>query len=188
MDNNAIIITSINNVRHLINNSILMLRDLDAALSKHGFQPLNGNALATESSKHIHQSMEQNATFFPQYIARQYALESEIDANQVNKILFTNIQFYHGAYEEITPTMVNSVMIFPNAIENVKNYIQNWWLKYTAFEHTDRKKISKNGELNENIDENGIKTLFWCHNLIDINGQNELLREVDQLVQIFSNN
>lgn len=165
-----------------------MLRDLDAALSKHGFQPLNGNALGTESSKNINQSMVQYSTFFPQYIARQYALENEITANKVNKILFTNIQFYHGDYEEIPPTLSNSVIVFPNSIENVKTYIENWWLKYTVYEDVKWKweKVKRNGELNEDVDEEGIKSIFWCRELLDIHGQRELSQEVEQLVRVFS--
>lgn len=188
MDNNTVMIASINNVRHLINNSILMLRDLDAALSKHGFQPIYGNALGTESSKNINQSMVQYATFFPQYMARQYALERDFTAKKTNKIIFTNIQFYHGDYEEISPMLVNSVMIFPGAVENVRTYIENWWLKYTVFEEKAWEDIKKIGELNEDLDDEGIKTIFWCRDLVDINGQNELQEEAQKLMQVFSAN
>lgn len=186
MNNNISIINSINNVRHLINNSILMLRDLDAALSKHGFQPINGNALGAETSKNINQSMCQYSTFIPQYIARQYALAEEINAKKVSRILFTNIQFFHGDYEEIPPTLISSVMIFPAPIENVKTYIENWWLKYTVFEDKGWEEILKNGELNEDIDEEGIRTTFWCRDLLSINGQNELLEEAQKLILMFS--
>ncbi|OLS37731.1 hypothetical protein [Bacillus sp. MRMR6] len=186
MNNNNSIINSINNVRHLINNSILLLRDLDAALSKGGFQPLNGNALGTETSKNINQSMSQYSTFFPQYIARQYVLTEEIITKKVNRILFTNIQFFHGDYEEIPPTFINSVMIFPEPIENVKTYIENWWLKYTVFEDKGWEGILKNGVLNEDIDEEGIRTTFWCRDLLSINGQKELLEEAEKLILMFS--
>ncbi|MED4402091.1 hypothetical protein [Metabacillus fastidiosus] len=185
MDNNNSIINSINNVRHLINNSILMLRDLDTALSTHGFQPLNGNAIGMERSTSINQSMFQYSTFFPQYMARQYALSEEINANKVNRILFTNIQFFHGDYEEIRPTLINSVMIFPQPIADVKDYIKNWWLKYTVYEDKGWGEILKNGELNEDIDEEEIRTIFWCRDLLSINGQKELLEEKEKLIQFF---
>lgn len=187
MDQNDSIINSINNVRHLINNSLLMLRDLDAALSKRGFQPINGNALGTETSKNINQSMQQNSTFFPQYIARQYAHAEEINAKKVNRILFTNIQFFHGDYEELPPTLINSVMTFPEPIENPKAYIQNWWLKYTVFEDKGWEEVLKDGQLNKDIDQAGIKTTFWCLDLLSINGQKELLEEAERLMLMFSN-
>ncbi|MEW9052070.1 MAG: hypothetical protein AB2392_13005 [Neobacillus sp.] len=188
METNTSIIHSINNVRHLINNAIFMLRDQDAALSRHGFVPLYGNALGTESSKSINQSINQYATFFPQYIARPYALESELNQNQVNKIIFTNIQFFHVDYEELTPTLVNSVMIFPESNKNVKGYVQNWWLKYTAFEEVAFDEINKNGEFNESVDKDGVKTIFWCRDLMEINGQKELQEEVERLVGVFGEN
>lgn len=188
MDSNTSIITSINNVRHLINNSIHMLRDLDSTLSKQGFQPLNANGLGAESSKNINQSMNQLNTFLPQYIARQYVLQSEVDAQKVNKILFTNIQFYHGDYEEVSPTLVNSVIVFPDTIEDVKKYVDNWWLKYTVYEDMKWEDVKKNGELNEDVDDEGIKTIFWCRDLLAISGQKELLEEGRQLVQIFHDN
>ncbi|MGG3805345.1 hypothetical protein [Metabacillus fastidiosus] len=188
MDNNHSIINSINNVRHLINNSILMLKDLDTALSKHGFQPLNGNAIGTETSKNINQSMVQYSTFFPQYMARPYALLEDINANKVNRIIFTNIQFFHGDYEEMRPTLINSVMILPEPVENIKSYIQNWWLKYTVFEDNSWEEILKNGELNEDIDEDEIRTIFWCRDLLSINGQKELLEEKEKLIQVFQIN
>ncbi|PLR73512.1 hypothetical protein [Bacillus sp. UMB0728] len=185
MEKNNSIINSIINVRHLINNSILMLRDFDAALSKHGFQPLNGNALGTETSKNINQSMSQYSTFFPQYIARQYGLAEEVNAKNVSKILFINIQFFHGDYEVIPPTLINSVMIFPEPIEAVKTYIDNWWLKYTVFEDKGWDKVLKSGELNKDIDEEGIKTLYWCRDLLSINGQKDLLEEAERLINVF---
>jgi hypothetical protein len=188
MANSNSIIHSINNVRHLINNSILMLRDLDAALSKKGFQPINGNALGTETSKNINQSISQYSTFLPQYIARQYALEQEINDKKVNKILFINIQFFHGDYEEIPPTLVNSVMVFPEPIENIKAYIGNWWLKCMVYEDLGWEEVLKHGELNEDIDDEGIKSIYWCKNLMEINGQKELLEEAEKLVLIFDNN
>lgn len=188
MDSNTSIITSINNVRHLINNSIHMLRDLDSTLSKQGFQPLNANGLGAESSKNINQSMNQLNTFLPQYIARQYVLQNEVDAQKVNKILFTNIQFYHGDYEEVSPTLVNSVIVFPDTIEDVKKYVDNWWLKYTIYEDIKWEDVKKNGELNEDVDDEGIKTIFWCRDLLAISGQKELLEEGRQLVQIFHDN
>ncbi len=186
METNNSIINSVNNVRHLINNSILMLRDLDAALSKHGFQPLNGNALGTETSKNINQTMSQYATFFPQYIARQYGLAEEVNAKNVRKVLFINIQFFHGDYEEITPTLINSVMIFPEPIMDVKTYIGNWWLKYTVFEEKGWEKVLKEGELNKDIDEEGIKTIYWCRDLLSINGQRDILKEAEKLIEYFS--
>jgi hypothetical protein len=41
------------NVRRMVNNNILLLRDADLLLSKAGFQPLYGNTLGCEPSKNI---------------------------------------------------------------------------------------------------------------------------------------
>lgn len=185
MDENTNLTHSINNVRNLINNSILILRDLDTLLSKHGFQPLNGNVLGSESSKSIYQSMSDYRTFLPQYIARQYALEKDVEDNEVKKILFTNIQLFHGDYEEIQPVFINSVIILPNKAQNVKNDIQNWWLKNTVYEDVEWENVKKHSELNEHVDEEGYKTIFWCNDLHSINGQKELSDEVKKYVQRF---
>ncbi|RFU66496.1 hypothetical protein [Bacillus sp. V59.32b] len=179
---------SVNNVRHLINNSILMLRDLDAALSKHGFQPIYGNALGSESSKSINQSMNQFATFLPQYIARPYALKSDIKAGEVNKILFCNTQFFYRDLEDFPPTLINSAIIFPEPVKNVKGYVQYWWLKSAVFESVKWENVKMEGEINNYIDEEDFKTIFWCKDLISISGQKELLQEAEQLVKVFSQN
>ena len=186
MDYSANIIHSINNVRNLINNSILILKDLDTLLSKHGFQPLNGNALGAESSKSIYQSMSDYRTFLPQYIARQYALENDIEEKKVKKILFTNIQLFHGGYDEIPPVFINSVTILPNNAQNLKNDIQNWWLKNTVYEDVRWENVKKHGELNEHFDDEGYKTIYWCNDLLSINGQKELSVEVEKFVQVFN--
>lgn len=151
MDQQKNIIQSINNVRQLINNSILILRDFDTILSKYGLQPIYGNAIGTESSKSINQSMSDYRTFLPHYMARQYALESEIEENAVKKIIFLNIQFSHGQYDEIPPTLTCSVIVLPEIIQNIKNDIQNWWLKNTLYEDLTWHKVKKNRKVNEHV-------------------------------------
>ncbi|WP_079506917.1 hypothetical protein [Mesobacillus jeotgali] len=185
MVDNTAIITSINNVRHTINNAILMLRDLDTALSKKGFKPLNGNWLGAETSKSINQSMVDYRTFFPQYISRQYALENEIDKNVVKKILFVNIQFFHGDYIDLPPTFISSVMIFPTFNKNLKASIDNWWLKYIVYEETKWEKVIKNGGINENIDDDKIRTIYWCYDLLSFNKQSVINKEVDKLLELY---
>ena len=180
------IIYSINNVRHLINNSILILRDFDTVLSKHGFQPIFGNAIGTESSKSITQSMSGYRTFFPQFMARQYALESDMDENKVKKILFINIQFFHGDYTEIPPMLTCSVTVLPDIPTNYKNDVQNWWLKNTMYEAMEYENVRKNGEINEHYDEEGYKTVFWCKDLLTVNGQNDINEMVERLVQTYN--
>lgn len=185
MDKQGALINSINNVRQLINNAILMLRDLDTVLSKYGFEPLNGNALGTESSKSIMQTMDQYSTFFPQYIARQYAIKSELDSRSVSKIIFTNIQFFHGDYEELPPTFTNSVMLLPTPLADVKASIGNWWLKYMVYEDLKWEHVKKNGELNKDVDDEGYTTIFWCNNLIDFDSQEKLIKEAEKIVAQF---
>jgi hypothetical protein len=67
---------------------------------------------------------------------------------------------------------------------------RNHWLKYTVFENenVEWKDVKKNGELNEDMDNLGIKTIFWCRNLIDIHGQKELLEEAEKSLRLFYNN
>lgn len=187
MDQQANMIHSINNVRNLINNSILILRDLDTLLSKHRFQPINGNALGSESSKSLSQSMSWYRTFLPQYMARQYALESEIEEKTVRKILFTNIQLFHGHYEEIPPVLINSIITLPKNAKNLKNDIQNWWLKNTVYEDIKWENVKKHGEINEHVDEEGYKTTFWCNDLLSFNGQKQLSDEVEKYIKIYNN-
>ncbi|WP_077212384.1 hypothetical protein [Bacillus dakarensis] len=186
MDDNSNLIQSINNVRNLIHNSILILRDLDTLLSKYSFQPLNGNALGSESSKSLYQSMTGYRTFLPQYMARQYALENDIEERKVKKILFTNIQLFHGYYDEIPPVLINSIISLPNHPKNLKNDIQNWWLKNTVYEDVKWENVKKHGELNEHVDDEGYKTIFWCNDLLSFQGQKELSNEVEKSVQIYN--
>ncbi|MFE8700751.1 hypothetical protein ACFYKX_09005 [Cytobacillus sp. FJAT-54145] len=186
MDQHTNIIHSVNNVRNLINNSILILRDLDTLLSKHRFQPLNGNALGSESSKSIDQSMSWYRTFLPQYMARQYALESEIEERKVRKILFTNIQLFHGHYDEIPPVLINSVITLPHTAKNLKNDIQNWWLKNTVYEDVKWENVKKYGEINEHIEEEGYTTTFWCHDLLSFSGQKDLSVEVEKYLEVYN--
>jgi hypothetical protein len=101
--------------------------------------------------------------------------------------MITNIQFYHGDYEELPPTLSNSVIIFPNVVDNTKAYVQNWWLKWHIFENETWEQAQNNGELKEDLDEGGIKTIFWSRDLLTVNGQKELLEEVERLLQIFNN-
>lgn len=186
MNHDKSIIYSINNVRYLINNSILMLKDLDAILSKNGFQPLNGNALGTETSKNIHQTMHQRSTFFPQFIARQYAPTDALQSMKVTKILFVNIQFFHGDYEELPPSFISSVITFPYTIEKPKESIQNYWLKNTVYEINKWDDVLMNGQLNKNVDNSRKETTFWCRDLLSINGQEELEGEAHKLVKVFN--
>ncbi|MDL4842452.1 hypothetical protein [Aquibacillus rhizosphaerae] len=148
---------------------------------------MNGNALGTETSKSIHQSMGQPNTFFPQYIARYYALQTDIEAKSISKIIFVNIQFYHWEYDTFIPTFVGSVITLPESPEQLKGYVENWWLKYTAFEDTTWKDSIKNdGEMHTDIDqEYGITTLFWCEDLVSIDGPDQLLEVEKQLVEVF---
>lgn len=186
MDELKHVIQSIHNVRQLINNSILILKDFDTLLDQHGFQPIYGNAIGTESSKSINQSISDYATFFPQYMARQYALRNDMEENTVEKILFINIQFFHGNYNEIPPTLTTSVIVLPEKTKNVKADIENWWLKKVVYEDVTWKNVKKNGEKNDFVEDEGYKTSFWCTELLSINSHKEISDEVGRLVEFFS--
>lgn len=187
METNKTLINSIENVMQLINNSIMMLRDMDRALSKYGFEPINGNAIGTETSKNIHQTTEQYATFFPQYMARPYALKSNIDDQKTNKILFINIQFYHPDCNELTPTLVSGVIVSPKPITDIKNEVKNWWLKNIAFEISNYEDIKKDGDINEVIDKSHYKNIFWCKDITLFEGQEAINSEAEKLVKVFNN-
>ncbi|WP_456273125.1 hypothetical protein [Bacillus sp. AK031] len=62
------IIKSIEDVRSVVDNSILLLRDLDSIFSGGNPLPVLGNAPRTESSKNINQSPNANGTFIPQFM------------------------------------------------------------------------------------------------------------------------
>lgn len=187
LETNKTLTHSIENVMQLINNSIMMLRDMDKALSKYGFEPINGNAIGTETSKSIHQTPDQYATFFPQYMARPYALKSDLDEQKTNKILFINIQFYHSDYYELTPTFISSVIVAPKPITDIKNEVKNWWLKNIAFEISNYEDIKKNGDINEVIDQSHYKNIFWCKDITLFDGQNSIITEAEKLVRVFNN-
>ncbi|RPJ95248.1 hypothetical protein CW357_11595 [Rummeliibacillus sp. TYF005] len=187
METNKTLIYSIKNVMQLINNSILMLRDMDKALSKYSFEPINGNAIGTETSKNILQTPKQTATFFPQYMARPYALKSDIDEQQTNKILFINIQFFHPDYNELTPTLISGVIVSPRPMTDIKNEVKNWWLKNIAFEISNYEDIKKNGDINEVTDEGNYKNIFWCKDLTLFEGQESINEEAEKLVKVFNN-
>lgn len=182
MNHNEILTNSIENVMQLMDNSIIMLKDLDKLLSKYGFQPINGNAIGAETSKSIYQSSEQYATFFPQYMARPYALKEEMDQKKVKKIIFINIQFYHGDYEGLAPTLISGVIILPSEVNNIKETVKSWWLKNVAFELLDWEEVKKQGEINEKTDDSNYVNIFWCNDLLSFSSQQDLQTEVDKLV------
>jgi len=184
MNETISLINSINNVKDMMNNTFQLLKDLDTSLSKHEFQPIYGNALATETSKSIYPSTRYS-TFFPQYIARPYALHTDLEANKVRKILFSNVQFFHVDYEEIPPTLINSVIILPEEVSNIRSVIESWWLKEIVYETVKWGNVLKNGEMNE-CKEAGYKTFFWCRELVDLNSVKDIQTEVERLVDIFN--
>lgn len=185
MNANNTLVNSIENVRNLIENSILMLRDLDKCLSKHNFIPIYGNALGTETSKSIFQSPDQYATFFPQYMARQYVLKNDLDSNNVSKIIFVNIQFYHPDHAQLVPTFLSGIIVFPKPVENIKSEVGNWWLKNIAFEYSNWEDLNKDGESNEIVDDSSYKNIFWSKDLTLFDGQQSISDEAEKLVKYF---
>lgn len=70
-------------------------------------------------------------------------------------------------------------------LQNVKAYIEKSWLKYAVFEESEWEEALNDGQLNEYTDEKGVKTKYWCKDLLDILDQEEVLKEVDKLIQVF---
>ncbi|QMV42687.1 hypothetical protein [Cohnella cholangitidis] len=100
MDLNETMRVSIENVRNIVGNSILLLRDADLLLSKEGYSPVYGNTIGCEPSKSINQSPDQAGNFFPQYMSRIY---SRANGDDGSTLLYLNIQFYHFNIDKMNP-------------------------------------------------------------------------------------
>jgi hypothetical protein len=182
-----ILINSINNVRQLINNSILIMKDLDSYLSEKGYIPIFGNALGTETSKSINQSPDSYASFFPQYMFRSYISLDEKNNEKYSKVIAVNIQYYHADYEELEPVIVCGFFKFPFVVQDIKGEVDNWWLKFVAFENNDHEfsKI-KDNDLNictPFIDDDTV-VKFWVQPLTSIIDQSSISNIVNRLISL----
>ncbi|MEA3318678.1 MAG: hypothetical protein U9Q88_01540 [Bacillota bacterium] len=185
MKTNEILINSIENVRSLIDNSVLILKDLDTYLSERGFVPLYGNAIGTESSKSINQSSNTFSTFFPQFMFRPYAEKKEIDTKSVNKVVAINIQFFHPNHEGLAPLLIAGVFEFPSPMSDPKNSIKNWWFKYAALEYQD--ELLAEGEMIriEPFSDDSTAITYWTQPLASIENQNDIKAIVRRLHSVY---
>ncbi|WP_141335924.1 hypothetical protein [Paenibacillus sp. tmac-D7] len=168
MEQSEIMRISIENVRNIVNNSILLLKDADIVFSKAGFLPIHGNTIGSESSKDINQSPDQPRTFFPQYMTRYY---SHQDNKSSSKLLGLNVQFYHFNYEVLSPCLIAAFC----KLKNKESRPQYWWIKYCAFE-TDI-SFKSDGSVFKYEDEDA-EVEFWGLELSQFNNIDDLQKVV----------
>ncbi|PEZ06742.1 hypothetical protein CN326_09785 [Bacillus sp. AFS018417] len=189
MNANEILMMSIQNVREMYSNSILILRDVDTQLSEHNLMPLFGNTLGPETSKSITQTTEQFNTFFPQFMCRVYVKAAE----QHLKVVFVNVQFYHPNHPTLGPTVNVGVFTLPEPYTSIelKKTLYYWWLKYAIFETNTSEQIDVTGNHIETKPwiENGDTTVchFWSYELVHFQHHGDIQSKIVQgILQYFS--
>ncbi|MED0959265.1 hypothetical protein [Bacillus paramycoides] len=195
MNTKDIIKVSIQNVREVINNSILLLRDVDNMLSREGLTPLFGNTLGTETSKNIGQSMDQYSytTFFPQFMCRVYVDNNELQQNRVEKVTIVNVQLYHANCPLLYPTVIAGIFKLPRTFteKEIKQEVNYWWLKHVAFESCSYEKLKFDGTSITKkpwIEEgNETEVVFWCHELHTFESQGDVERKIVEQIKAYKN-
>ena len=180
MNSGEILKVSVENVRSLTNNSLLIIRDIDTILSKTGFISVFGNTIGIEISKNINQSFNQSSSLFPQFISRFYISNEELKTNKVKQALCVNIQLYHPDLEELVPVIISGVFKFNSPVKDVKRVIQHWWLKYTVFEYEKDEPIVFNGKkfICNPFEEGDINVTFWGRELHKLNSESDIIKEI----------
>ncbi|WKU21117.1 hypothetical protein Q3A90_15165 [Priestia megaterium] len=189
MNSGEILKVSVENVRSLTNNSLLIIRDIDTILSKKGFSTLFGNTIGTEISKNINQSYNQSSALFPQFISRFYLSNEELKNNEVKQVLCVNIQFYHPDVEALVPVIIGGVFEFDSPVKDIKSVIQHWWLKYAVFEYEKDEPIVFNGKkfVCNPFEEGDTNVIFWGRELHELNSESDIVNEVtSKLLDIYS--
>lgn len=185
MNENEVLKMSIQNIREMYSNSILILRDVDTQLSEHQLIPLFGNTLGSEISKSILQSKEQFNSFFPQFMCRVYVRGEE---NHL-KVAFVNIQFYHPNYPSLGPTVNVGVFTLPESYTSteLKKKLYYWWLKSVIFERNSSEPIDVFGNHIETQPwiENGetIVCHFWSYKLVHFQHYGDIQSKIVQGIQ-----
>lgn len=172
MNENTNLITSIENVVSLINNSIILFRDFDKELNKLGFSSVDEKNLSTATTNAIFQSPDSGKTLFPQFISRTYIKNN---TNCISKIIQINVQFYHGEYFALPPTLISSIILLkPNHPPKYGVH----WIKEVAFELMNfEEDVKKHGEINKFKDNGGYTNIFWCNDLIKFNNPTDVKNE-----------
>ena len=178
MNENTNLITSIENVVTLINNSIILFRDFDKELNKLGFSPVDENNLSTSTTNSISQSPDAGKSLFPQFISRTYTKTN----NNVDKIIQINAQFYHGNYFDLPPTLISSIILLP---PNHSPKYGVHWIKEVAFELMDFEEVKKHSEINHFLDNGGYTNIFWCNDLIKFNNSTDIKNECLKIKEVF---
>lgn len=176
MDQKEALRISVQNVRSMVNNSILLLRDVDLLLSKAGFTPLFGNTLGCEPSKNINQSYDQPSSFFPPYMSRFY-YRNETGAGA--KLLCVNVQFYHHLWDEFQPCILAGLC----KLSSKGNKPQHWWMKYYAFEFDTNERIKPDRSIYHREDEDASVSM-WGIELQELAGIEDIKKEItDRLIE-----
>lgn len=179
------IVKSIENVRSVVNNSLLILRDLDSYLSDFNLVPVLGNTLGTESSKSINQTPEWSSSFIPQFMFRPYVNRKELEQKKVTKLIAVNIQFFHPNYDSLQPLLIGGVFTYPAPEKDPKSSLRYWWLKYAALEAHDYNEI-KHGKMitSKPFTNDDTNVTFWVQPLISLETQEDLQGVVKMLIEL----
>lgn len=137
---------SFQNVRKVVDNSIKLLKDADALLAEKNYTPILGNGLATESSKSILQSTDSYSTLVPQYIARPYALTSQLANGIVDHLYVINIQFTHPSHQNLQPTIATGRFSLETPTKNIRSTFKPWFTKHAIFERDIKLNLSSQDE------------------------------------------
>ncbi|WP_099364490.1 hypothetical protein [Fredinandcohnia onubensis] len=187
MDKNEIMVKSIDNVRKLIDNSILILKDIDTYFSDKGFVPILGNAIGTESSKSINQAYDSNGTFFPQFMLRPYVKKTNLENGIVGKLAAINIQFFHPKYDLMTPLVINGVFYFQQPIKDPKSELKNWWLKYAVLEYNQSERYSYEEIYSvKPFSDDNTEIKYWINPLTSIENQDDVFKTVEKLISLYN--
>ncbi|PGQ79689.1 hypothetical protein [Priestia megaterium] len=180
MNSGEILKVSVENIRSLTKSSLLIIKDVDAFLSKTGFISVFGNTIGTEISKNINQSFNQSSSLFPQFISRFYISNEELKINEIKQVLCVNIQFYHPDLEDLVPVIISGVFKFNSPIKDVKRVIQHWWLKYTVFEYEQSEPVVYNGKkfICNPFEEGDTDVTFWGRELHELNSESDIINEI----------
>ncbi|WP_409271463.1 hypothetical protein V1499_18405 [Neobacillus sp. SCS-31] len=129
---------TIKNTLEIVNNSILILKDLDQLFEKEGFLPTD-TKIGCEPSRDINQNSNSYLRFFPLFMSRYY-YNGKVDEGekQDQYVIGVNIQFYHRQEKlELIPSLSATLIKLPRLFSKMPRP-EAWWVKYTLFEDKDR--------------------------------------------------
>lgn len=170
MNENTNLITSIENVVDLINNSIILFRDFDKELNKLGFYPVDSKKLDVDISN---QAIDSKETIFPRFISRTYINKS------LSKIILINIQFWHENQPKLQPQLFSSIIV------STTQLLSKSWISEIVFNKLGFNNIRTNGVINEYERSSNHIFKFWCNDLIKFNNLMDVKEECIKIKEIF---